>query len=70
MLVLSRKAGEAICIGAGISITVLCVRGKGVSLGISAPREVPVKRTELSCAVPSRLPRNPAAELAEVREDH
>jgi len=56
MLVLSRKAGEAIEIGAGISVTVLSVRGKGVSLGISAPREVPVRRTELPSPAGSDVP--------------
>lgn len=47
MLVLSRRAGETIQIGGGIRVTVLGVRGKGVRLGIWAPREVPVRRAEL-----------------------
>ncbi len=47
MLVVSRKAGERILIGESVEITVLAVRGEQVSLGVSAPREVPVHRQEL-----------------------
>lgn len=47
MLVLSRKVGEKIVIGGNITITVVDIdRGK-IRLGIEAPREVPVMRTEL-----------------------
>ncbi len=47
MLVVSRKAGERILIGEAVEVTVLAVRGEQVSLGVSAPREVPVHRQEL-----------------------
>ena len=50
MLVLSRKTGEKIIIGEGppaIKVTVLKIRGDRVSLGIDAPREVPVWRPEV-----------------------
>lgn len=50
MLVLSRKVGESITIGDDITITVLEVRGTRVVLGIDAPREQRVMRTEL-CSV-------------------
>ncbi len=47
MLVLSRKLGEKIHIGNNICITVVDIdRGK-VRLGIEAPRDVPVFRSEL-----------------------
>lgn len=47
MLVLSRKLGESIQIGADITITIVDIdRGK-IRLGIEAPREVPVWRQEL-----------------------
>ena len=69
MLVLSRKAGEAIHIGSGISVTVLRVRGKGVSLGISAPRTVQVRRTELPSHGSSELPHELGSELAPVCSD-
>jgi carbon storage regulator len=47
MLVLSRKRGEGIAIGNGITVTVLATDGGRVKLGIVAPREVPVHREEV-----------------------
>ena len=48
MLVLSRKSNEGILIGHDIEVVVLEVTGKSVRLGIRAPREVAVVRTELA----------------------
>jgi carbon storage regulator len=48
MLVLSRKPGEKIHIGAGITVTVTEVKGNKVRLGIEAPRDVPIVRAELN----------------------
>lgn len=51
MLVLSRKAGESLMIGDQISITILSVESNGqVNIGVSAPREVLVLRSELQKA--------------------
>jgi carbon storage regulator len=47
MLVLSRKQGESIVIDGGIKLTVLEVRGSVVRLGIEAPKQVTVLRSEL-----------------------
>lgn len=47
MLVLSRKRNESICIGDGITITVVEIRGEKVRLGIDAPRDVQVYRGEV-----------------------
>ena len=47
MLVLSRKPGEKIHIGTGITITVIEVRGNKIRLGIDAPEDVPIFRAEL-----------------------
>ncbi len=47
MLVLSRKTGEAIRIGADLEVSVLDVRGDTVRLGIEAPRSVQVWRKEI-----------------------
>jgi carbon storage regulator len=47
MLVLSRKPGERICIGSHITIQVLDVQGSQVRIGISAPRDIPILRSEL-----------------------
>ena len=55
MLVLSRKQGEEIVIGSNVYITVLAVRGNRVKLGITAPREVVVERSELADSPESRL---------------
>jgi carbon storage regulator len=47
MLVLSRKAGEAIVLGGNITVYVLGVEGDRVKLGVDAPPEVLVLRSEL-----------------------
>ncbi len=47
MLVLTRKADESITIGQNITVTVLEVRGNQVRLGIKAPKDTPVNRTEV-----------------------
>ena len=47
MLVLSRKTNEEICIGPNIYVTVLAIQGGKVRLGIEAPAEVPIRRSEL-----------------------
>ncbi len=46
MLVLTRKAGEAIHIGGGVVIKVLDIRPSRIRLGISAPPTVRVRREE------------------------
>ena len=70
MLVLRRKAGEAIVLNGTITIHVLAVEGERVKLGINAPPEVVIVRSELlegqapgpassmpGAAVPPREPR-------------
>jgi carbon storage regulator len=47
VLVLTRKRNQSIMIGDDIELTVLSVAGEKVRLGIQAPREVPVFRTEI-----------------------
>lgn len=47
MLILTRRVGEALMIGADVSITVLGVKGNQVRLGVNAPKEVPVHREEI-----------------------
>lgn len=53
MLVLSRKKNESIVIDERIVITVVEIRGDKVRLGIEAPREVPVHRSEVHAAIQS-----------------
>ena len=47
MLILGRKAGDAILIGDGIRIVVLACDRKGVRLGIEAPSDVTILRAEI-----------------------
>lgn len=47
MLVLSRKLNQSIHIGDGISIRVVRIKGNSIQLGIDAPKEVHVVRSEL-----------------------
>jgi carbon storage regulator len=47
VLVLTRKSNESIMIGDDIEVSVLSVMGEKVRIGIQAPREVPVFRTEV-----------------------
>ncbi len=53
MLVLSRKKTERLVIGGNIVITVVDVRGDKVRLGIEAPRDVPIHRSEVQAAIQS-----------------
>lgn len=52
MLVLSRKQGEQIQIGDGISITINRLSGNRVSLAIEAPKDVKIVRGELEDCPP------------------
>lgn len=47
MLVLSRKVGEKIVIDDNITLTVLAIVNGRIRLGVEAPREVPVRRSEV-----------------------
>jgi len=49
MLVLSRKPGEKVVIGHGITVTVGAVTGNKVRPGIDAPDQVRILRGELAC---------------------
>ena len=51
MLVLSRKKNERIVIGENVVITVVEFRGDRVRLGIEAPQEVPIHRSEVHAAI-------------------
>lgn len=46
-LVLKRRPGEKIAIGADIVIEVVSINGNQVRLGIHAPKDVKILRTEL-----------------------
>lgn len=51
MLVLSRKKDESVIINNDIRIVVVEIRGDKVRLGVEAPKEVPVHRSEVYDAI-------------------
>lgn len=51
MLVLTRKAKQAIKIGDDIEVTIVAVQGDQVKIGISAPQSVEVHRKEIFDAI-------------------
>ena len=48
MLVLTRKVNESLLIGDDIVITIVDIKGDKVRLGIEAPKEIPVARSEIA----------------------
>jgi carbon storage regulator len=51
MLILSRKEGESIVIGDNITVKIVSAEKGGVKIGIEAPPEVSILRSELVTAV-------------------
>ena len=51
MLMITRRPGEKIVIGDGITIEVVEITGNTVRLGVDAPSSVPVYREEIWTAV-------------------
>ena len=47
MLILTRRIGESLRIGTGVSVTVLGVKGHQVRVGVNAPKSLPVYRKEV-----------------------
>ncbi len=47
MLVLSRKVGQRIVIGHGITVIITRISGNQVAVGVEAPTHVPIRRGEL-----------------------
>ena len=47
MLVLARKIGESIVIDGGITVTIIKLKGNVVQLGINAPEDISIRRTEI-----------------------
>ncbi|WP_444884303.1 carbon storage regulator CsrA [Microbulbifer sp. PSTR4-B] len=55
MLILKRRIGENLRIGANVSVTVLEVKGNQVKIGISAPRSLPIHREEIYVRIKKQL---------------
>jgi carbon storage regulator len=65
MLVLTRKSNQSIMIGDDIEVSVLSVMGDKVRIGIQAPQEVPVFRTEIYL----EIHREDGAKTTDVRDE-
>jgi carbon storage regulator len=61
MLVLTRKSNQSIMIGDDIEVSVLSVMGEKVRIGIQAPREIPVFRTEVYIEIQNESSAEPDA---------
>ena len=48
MLILTRRIGESLKIGADITVTVMGLKGTQVRIGIEAPKDVTVLREEIA----------------------
>lgn len=51
MFVLSRQKDESIMIGDDVEITIVYIRGDNIRLGITAPKEIPVRHKEVYEAI-------------------
>ncbi len=47
MLILTRRIGESLNIGDQIEVTIVKIKSNQIVLGIEAPRDIPVVRSEL-----------------------
>jgi carbon storage regulator len=62
MLVLTRKSGQSIMIGDDIEVRVLSSNGTKVRLGIQAPADVPVHRTEIYLEIQTQAGKSAGSE--------
>ena len=68
MLVLTRRIGEEIVIAGNIRVAVVAVDGNKIRLGVTAPRSVPVARSELLAEHPEGAAAPGAARQQTARE--
>lgn len=70
MLVLSRKAGEAIAVEGGIQVKVIAVHGRTVKIGIEAPDSVSITRMELLLDTGSSSEVDPESKVTALSGSH
>jgi carbon storage regulator len=69
MLVLTRKLSQSIMIGNDIEVSVVSISGGKVRIGIQAPRDIPVFRTEVYREIRDQPVATRSSERAEVDEE-
>jgi carbon storage regulator len=69
MLVLTRKSNQSIMIGDDIEVSVLSVVGEKVRVGIQAPPDVPVFRTEIYLEIQRQQGEGKPAEVEDAIHD-
>jgi carbon storage regulator len=67
MLILTRKTGQGFTIGGDIEITITEVSGDKVRVGINAPREIKILRSELSETMESNQQAASRADVSSLR---
>lgn len=66
MLILSRKESEQICLGDNIVLTIVRIANDKVRIGVVAPPEVKVLRTELEVDLEIKHPAKPKPPVLKV----
>lgn len=69
MLVLTRKPNQSIMIGDNVEVSVLSVVGEKVRIGIHAPHDIPVFRTEIYVEIQRDQAQHAEAPGEEVRAE-
>ena len=71
MLILSRKHGESVVIDGRIKLTVCAIKGNVAQLGIEAPKEIPIRRSEIRQKIREAPPVFPSTTIgSEFPESH
>jgi len=69
MLVMTRKVGERIVIGDNVTVTVVMINGGVVRIGVEAPRDFSIMRSELLPGSPAESHPNTKRQAADGEAD-